>query len=132
GFEWDGELVYQSERLPLYAEALARLKDLGLVYPCFCTRADIAASAAAPHGTEGPLYPGTCRGLADPDLMRPHAWRLDMARAAALAGPLRWGDDEAEILAAPERFGDVVLARKDTPASYHLAVTVDDAAQGVT
>src|SRR6185437_4671500 len=82
GFEWDGELVYQSERLPLYAEALARLKDLGLVYPCFCTRADIAASAAAPHGTEGPLYPGTCRGLADPDLMRPHAWRLDMARAA--------------------------------------------------
>jgi len=132
GFEWDGELVYQSERLPLYAEALARLKDLGLVYPCFCTRADIAASAAAPHGTEGPLYPGTCRGLADPDLMRPHAWRLDMARAAALAGPLRWTDDEAEILAAPERFGDVVLARKDAPASYHLAVTVDDAAQGVT
>ncbi len=132
GLEWDGELVYQSERLPLYAEALARLKELGLLYPCFCTRADIAASAAAPQGAEGPVYPGICRGLAAPDVTRPHAWRLDMAKAAALAGPLAWTNDGEAVRAAPEAFGDVVLARKDAPASYHLAVTVDDAAQGVT
>jgi glutamyl-Q tRNA(Asp) synthetase len=132
GLEWDGELVYQSGRLPLYAEALARLKGQGLAYPCFCTRADIAASAAAPHAEGGPLYPGTCRGLDAPDLGRPHAWRLDMGRAVALAGPLTWTNDGREIRAAPETFGDVVLARKDAPASYHLAVTVDDAAQGVT
>src|ERR1700733_9729444 len=88
GLEWDGELLYQSERLPLYAEALERLKLAGLIYPCFCTRADIAASAAAPQGPDGPLYPGTCRGLAGADLSRPHAWRLDVAEAAAVAGPL--------------------------------------------
>jgi len=134
GLEWDGELLYQSERLPLYAEALERLKLEGLVYPCFCTRADIAASAAAPQGPDsgGPIYPGTCRGLAHADLSRPHAWRLDVAEAASLAGPLTWIDGEEEVTAEPEMFGDVVLARKDAPASYHLAVSLDDAAQGVT
>jgi glutamyl-Q tRNA(Asp) synthetase len=132
GLEWDGEMLYQSERLPLYADALARLQSEGLVYPCFCTRADIAASAAAPHGPDGRLYPGTCRGLAGPDLSRPHAWRLDVARAIARAGPLYWTDGDTEVQAEPEAFGDVVLARKDVPASYHLAVTLDDAAQGVT
>ncbi|MBV9881961.1 MAG: tRNA glutamyl-Q(34) synthetase GluQRS [Sphingomonadaceae bacterium] len=140
GLEWDDALLYQSERLPLYAEALERLKARGLLYPCFCTRADIAASIAAPHpgsesgagGPDGHLYPGTCRGLAAADLSRPHAWRLDMAKAAALAGPLGWTDHGVEIQAEPRAFGDVVLARKDAPASYHLAVTVDDAAQGVT
>ena len=132
GLEWDDEIVYQSERLELYGEALGKLRARGLVYPCFCTRADIAASAAAPHGPEGALYPGTCRGLADPDLARPHAWRLDVAKAMVEAGPLYWMDDETEVQAEPDRFGDVVLARKDAPASYHLAVTVDDAAQGVT
>jgi glutamyl-Q tRNA(Asp) synthetase len=132
GLEWDGELLYQSERLPLYAEALARLRAAGLLYPCFCTRADIAASASAPHGPDGLVYPGTCRRLVDPDLARPHAWRLDVARAMASAGPLYWMDEHTEVQAEPEAFGDVVLARKDAPASYHLAVTVDDAAQGVT
>lgn len=132
GLEWDGELIYQSERLPLYAEALDRLKAAGLVYPCFCTRADIAASAAAPQGPDGPIYPGTCRGLGEPDLSRSHAWRLDVARASALAGPLYWMDGHTEVKAEAEVFGDVVLARKDAPASYHLAVTLDDAAQGVT
>ena len=131
GLEWDGELLYQSERLSLYAEALERLKGAGLVYPCFCTRADIAASVAAPHGPDGPVYPGTCRGLADSDLSRPHAWRLDVAKAAQV-GPLSWRDNGVEIAADPETFGDVVLARKDAPASYHLAVTLDDAAQGVS
>ena len=132
GLEWDGELVYQSERLPLYAEALEALKRGGLIYPCFCTRADIAASASAPHGPDGQVYPGACRGMASPDLARPHAWRLDVAKAMARAGPLYWMDEHTEVQAEPERFGDVVLARKDAPASYHLAVTVDDAAQGVT
>ena len=150
GLEWDGELIYQSERLPLYAEALERLKQAGLVYPCFCTRADIAASVAAPHGPNGPIYPGTCRKLAEPDLTRPHAWRLDMAKALAFSresgspasdsdlgsrfrgSALTWCNDGVEIIATPEVFGDVVLARKDAPASYHLAVTLDDAAQGVT
>lgn len=132
GLEWDGELIYQSERLDLYAEALERLKATGLVYPCFCTRADIAASVAAPHGPDGPLYPGTCRGLATSDLSRPHAWRLDVGRAVARAGPLTWRNDGVTVTAAPETLGDVVLARKDAPASYHLAVTVDDAGQGIT
>jgi len=133
GLEWDGEATYQSERLPLYADALERLRAAGLVYPCFCTRADIAASASAPHGPGGAVYPGTCRGLAGPDLSLPHAWRLDMAAAlASVATPLAWIDNGVEVIAEPAAFGDVVLARKDAPASYHLAVTVDDAAQGVT
>jgi glutamyl-Q tRNA(Asp) synthetase len=132
GLEWDGEIIYQSERLALYAAALDRLKAEGLVYPCFCTRADIAASAAAPQGPEGPVYPGTCRGLAKPDLGLPHAWRLDIGKAAERAGPLYWMDGDTEVQAEPGRFGDVVLARKDAPASYHLAVTIDDADQGVT
>ncbi|HTU13211.1 MAG TPA: tRNA glutamyl-Q(34) synthetase GluQRS [Allosphingosinicella sp.] len=132
GLEWDDEIVYQSERLDLYAAALDRLKQAGLVYPCFCTRADIAASVAAPHGPDGPLYPGTCRGRAAPDLSRPHAWRLDMAAAMASAGALVWTDHGQAVAARPDLLGDVVLARKDAPASYHLAVTVDDADQGVT
>jgi glutamyl-Q tRNA(Asp) synthetase len=137
----DGEIFYQSERLPLYAEALERLEARRLVYPCFCTRsaiaAEIAASAAAPHGPDGPIYPGSCRRLsADEREQRkarePHAWRLDVTRAKAEAGPLRWLDSDREVRAEPEQFGDVVLARKDAPTSYHLAVTVDDAAQDVT
>jgi glutamyl-Q tRNA(Asp) synthetase len=143
GLRWDEPPVFQSKRLPLYAEALGRLGGQGLTYPCFCTRAriaaEIAASATAPHGPDGPLYPGTCRHLSEDERARriaagePHAWRLDVAKAAALAGPLAWHDERAGIVAAtPEIHGDVVLARKDAPTSYHLAVTVDDAAQGIT
>jgi glutamyl-Q tRNA(Asp) synthetase len=132
GLAWDGEVMRQSQRLPLYAAALDRLKAAGLVYPCFCTRADIARSASAPHGPEGLRYPGTCRRLAAPDLGRPHAWRLDVAKAMAAAGALSWSDHGRAVEARPELLGDVVLARKDAPVSYHLAVTVDDADQGVT
>lgn len=141
GLDWDGEILFQSERLGLYAEALDRLKAAGLVYPCFCTRAaiaaEIAASAAAPHGPDGPVYPGTCRGLSAGERDRrsasePHAWRLDVAKASAEVGPLYWRDGDTEVQAEPETHGDVVLARKDAPVSYHLAVTVDDSAQGVT
>ncbi|CAA9541266.1 MAG: Glutamyl-Q tRNA(Asp) synthetase, partial [uncultured Sphingomonadaceae bacterium] len=139
GIGWDGEILYQSQRLPLYAEALERLRARGLVYPCFCTRkaiaAEVAESAAAPHDGHAPPYPGTCRGMAGAEeriRTEPHAWRLDFAKAAGVTGELSWHDDGREIRAEPERFGDVVLARKDAPTSYHLAVTIDDAAQGVT
>ncbi|WEJ99131.1 MAG: tRNA glutamyl-Q(34) synthetase GluQRS [Candidatus Sphingomonas phytovorans] len=152
GLEWDGPVLFQAERLGLYARAIDRLKALGLLYPCFCTRAEIAASLSAPHGDAGPLYPGTCRHLADDARDRrlaseQHAWRLDMARALDLLSPaaeempeqfrhdgkLIWHDDiVGDVVATPEMHGDVILARKDAPASYHLAVTVDDAAQGVT
>jgi glutamyl-Q tRNA(Asp) synthetase len=144
GLAWDGEIVFQSGRLELYREALARLRSAGLVYPCFCTRAaiaaEIAASAAAPHGPDGPLYPGTCRALSRQERDRrgahePYAWRLDMAAALASlrgASALYWYDGDTEVQAEPGVHGDVVLARKDAPVSYHLAVTVDDAAQGVT
>lgn len=138
GLEWDGPVLRQSARLPLYRAALERLEAQGLVYPCFCTRAEIAASAAAPHGDAGPLYPGTCRALSPEErearrATTPHCWRLDMGKAAAMAGPLTWRDATAgTVTAHPQAQGDVVLARKDAPVSYHLAVTVDDAAQSVS
>ncbi|SBW11514.1 Glutamyl-Q tRNA(Asp) synthetase [uncultured Alphaproteobacteria bacterium] len=143
GLAWPEPVWRQSHRFAAYAGALADLRARGLVYPCFCSRADIAreiaASAAAPQGPDGPLYPGTCRGLPHAEAERriaagePHAWRLDVARALAGTPTLRWRDrDAGERTATPEIFGDAVLARRDTPTSYHLAVTVDDAAQGVT
>lgn len=133
GLAWDEPPMFQSQRLPHYQAALDRLREQGLLYPCFCTRADIAASLSAPHGPDGALYPGTCRALAAPDLARPHSWRLDMRAALARTGPLAWHDAHAGTIAAdPQSHGDVILARKDAPASYHLAVTVDDAAQGIT
>lgn len=143
GLKWDGPVLRQSSRLPAYAAALDRLKAAGLVYPCFCTRAEIAreaaASLAAPHaGPDGLVYPGTCRALdaatgAARLVLEPHAWRLDMAKAVRRAGPLTWIDEVAgTIVADPLAHGDVILARKDAPASYHLAVTIDDAWQGVT
>ncbi len=127
---WDGAAVFQSARLAQYAAAGERLKAMGLLYPCRCTRAEIAAAAAS-AGPDGPIYPGTCRGrAADPGGA---AWRLDMAKAIALAGPLEWEDELAGIQQAdPLIFGDVVLLRRDAPASYHLAATLDDAADGIT
>ncbi len=130
GLNWDGAVLHQSSRLAAYAAAGERLKALGLLYPCQCTRSEVVA-AAHEVGPDGPLYPGTCRGHAvDPDGA---AWRLDMAKATALAGPLAWSDERAGIQqASPEIFGDIVLLRKEAPASYHLAATVDDAMQGIT
>lgn len=125
GLEWE-EVAPQSGRLARYDAAAERLRAMGLLYPCKCTRAEIAAA-----GPEGPLYPGTCRELAvDP---AGAAWRLDVARALSLIGPLTWEDELSGVQQArPELLGDVVLMRKDAPASYHLAVTLDDAADGVT
>jgi glutamyl-Q tRNA(Asp) synthetase len=143
GLDWDGPVRIQSEHFDDYRAALERLAAQGLLYPCFCTRAaikaEVARAAAAPHGAEGPPYPGTCRTLDAAERQRrmaageAFALRLDVARAVARTGPLWWEDESAGLVAAdPASHGDVVLARKDTPASYHLAVTVDDALQGVT
>jgi glutamyl-Q tRNA(Asp) synthetase len=133
GLRWDGEVVRQSSRLGAYADALDRLRAMGLLYPCFCTRAEIAASLSAPHGSDAPIYPGTCRTARPRSLDAPHCWRIDTAKATALTGPRRWHDEIAgEIAADPLSHGDVVLARKDAPASYHLAVTIDDAWQGIS
>jgi glutamyl-Q tRNA(Asp) synthetase len=140
GLDWDGPVRVQSEHFAEYRAVLDALAGRGLLYPCFCTRADIAAAASAPHGPDGPLYPGTCRALSPAERAariaagRPYALRLDLARAlAAVAGPLDFCEQaEGRIPCDPARFGDVVLARKDTPASYHLCVTHDDAVQGVT
>ncbi|ESZ85485.1 MAG: glutamyl-tRNA synthetase [Blastomonas sp. CACIA14H2] len=137
GLEWDGNVLFQSSRLDAYDAALAGLKARDLVYPCFCTRSQIAAAGAQP-GPEGLVYPGTCRALsigvrADRMAREPHAWRLDVSRALAQTGALVWYDMAAgEQQARPALFGDVVLARKDAPASYHLAVTLDDAHQQVS
>jgi glutamyl-Q tRNA(Asp) synthetase len=130
GLGWDGAVVRQSTRLASHAEATNRLGELGLLYPCRCTRAEIAA-AAVRDGPDGPVYPGTCKGRdVDPDGA---AWRLDVGRALERTGPLEWQDALAGRQdAVPQIFGDVVIVRKDLPASYHLAATLDDAADGIT
>jgi glutamyl-Q tRNA(Asp) synthetase len=136
GLEWDGEPLVESARANVYAAALEHLRALGLVYPCFCTRADVAAALAAPHGEAVSTYPGTCRGLADDPVRRastPHSWRLDSAHAIAAAGVPSWTEvDGSRFQARASDIGDEILARKDAPASYHLACVVDDAESGVT
>ena len=144
GLRWEAPAQRQSTNVSAHQAALARLRREGLVYPCFCTRqqirSEVQRSAAAPHGPSGePVYPGTCRGLDAADAERgiaqgrPHAWRLDVERALERTGELFWHDVRGGWQACRAmEFGDVVLARKDIPTSYHLAVTLDDAAQGVT
>ncbi len=144
GLDWDGEVRVQSRHMPEYRAALGRLSELGLLYPCFCTRAEIvreiAAAGHAPHGPDGPLYPGTCRRLLPADREariaagEPYALRLDMAAAITLAPPDLFFEEagEGRLRCGPGQFGDVVLARKEVLASYHLCVTHDDALQGVT
>ena len=145
GLDWDGEVMVQSERVDAYERALARLAALGLTYPCFCTRADIAARATGTDPEGAPLYPGTCRHLSPDEVAErarrgaPAQIRLATAEAAQRAGFLSFSvaapepEDRPQLrVARPERWGDVVLRRKDAPASYHLAVVVDDAAQGIT
>lgn len=148
GLDWEAPVLRQSARAPAYGAALAKLEAMGMVYPCFCTRKEIADEVArsieAPHGPEGPLYPGTCRHLT-PAVRRarmsnePYALRLDVEKAAALVGALNFDEQGAGpegehgmIRCRPTLFGDIVLARKAMPAAYHLAVVVDDAFQGIT
>ncbi|MCX7365648.1 MAG: tRNA glutamyl-Q(34) synthetase GluQRS [Alphaproteobacteria bacterium] len=139
GIDWDGDVRRQSEHFVDYGRVLDGLARRGLVYPCFCSRSDIAASAGAPQGPDGPLYPGTCRGRSASERKalieagREFCLRLDCAHAAAEAGPYSFTDEtRGRVEGQPLLFGDVVIARKDTPTSYHLSVTVDDHLQGVT
>jgi glutamyl-Q tRNA(Asp) synthetase len=146
GLDWDGSVRRQSEHFDDYRRALDRLTEMGVLYPCFCTRreiqAELARAGGAPHGESGPAYPGTCRRLAAGEIAARHsagldyALRLDVVRALALTGPLQWLEEGGSMpgprQADPTPLGDVVLARKDIPTSYHLAVTLDDATQGVT
>jgi glutamyl-Q tRNA(Asp) synthetase len=143
GLAWEMPVRRQSEHMADYGRALARLAADGLIYPCFCTRAEIRAEIAragvAPQGPAGPIYPGTCRGL-DPLLAdariaagADHGFRLRTEEAMGRAGPLSWHDRARGTFdASPGRLGDVVLARKEIATSYHLAVCVDDAHQGVS
>ena len=127
GLDWDGDTRIQTEHLAKYGAVIETLAQRGLAYRCYCSRADIAASASAPHGPDGPLYPGTCRHLSAAERQartgEKHAWRLDVAAALRETGPLAHD---------PASSGDIVIGRRDTPASYHLCVTHDDAIQGVT
>ena len=165
GLSWESPVRRQSEHMDDYAGALATLDEMGLLYPCFCTRKEIMAeieqSRTAPHllnqGPDGPPYPGTCLNMDAHEVKNkesenaPYALRLNMKKAMAVVGemsPLKWpaltwpaltwptltwiDKNKGEITAQPEIFGDVVLARKDVPTSYHLAVTLDDHLQGVT
>lgn len=149
GLNWPSPVLRQSGRFAAYQTALRRLQDADILYPCFCTRSEIAAeigrASQAPHGPDGALYPGTCRVLPADDRARrlrsgtPYALRVDSTRAKALCGPLFFEErglgpagEHGRIEVDPLLFGDIVVARKDLPTSYHLAVVVDDAHQGVT
>lgn len=143
GLSWPKPVLRQSDNFPAYAAALAKLTELGLTYPCTCSRRDVLSAMDDPQegGPDGPVYPGTCRKGHDPD--RPMVIRLKMAEAVARTGPITFtevgagpGGQSGSITTDPnwmiEKAGDIVLARKDTPTSYHLSVVVDDAAQGIT
>ena len=144
GIEWEIPVRRQSNHLREYVAMAEQLRVRGLLYPCFCTRKDIQreidAAGAAPHGPEGPLYSGLCRSLSEDERHArmasgaSFAMRLDLNRAIAAAGDdLEWMDlERGSQKARPEILGDVVLVRKDIGCSYHLAVVLDDALQGVT
>ncbi len=143
GLAWEQPVRRQSDHMKDYAAALFQLKTQGVVYPCFCSRKDIAEASAASgfdgKGPDGPLYPGTCLSLPPSEVQKKldagqvPGWRLDMRYAADLTGPLTWNDREAgTVPVMPETLGDVLIARRDNPTSYHLSVTVDDHIQGVT
>jgi glutamyl-Q tRNA(Asp) synthetase len=139
GLHWETPVWLQSQRIDTYRMAIESLRQRDLIYRCYCTRAEIAAeiaaSPSAPHGSDGAIYPGTCKTVrtATADDTRAFAWRLDSAKTASLFPGLTWqtnADVPQPVL--PETFGDVVLARKEMPTSYHLSVVLDDAAQNIT
>ncbi len=147
GIHWPLPVRRQSEHIDDYVNALATLKSMDLLYPCFCSRNDIrteiAAAGYAPHalprGPEGPLYPGTCRKLSTIEQQSrkasgiPFSLRFKTDAALQITGPLKWHDQlTGTQVAIPEKFGDPILARKDIPTSYHLSVAVDDHVQGIT
>ena len=143
GLSWSGTLFKQSERFKIYREILEELIETDLVYPCFCSRREIQIelerAVNAPHGPDGPHYPGTCRNLdriqreINISAGRPYSLRLNAQLAGSRTGPLKIFDLARGIIPVnPNISGDVILGRKEVPTSYHLAVTVDDAEQGVT
>ncbi|MES2981641.1 MAG: tRNA glutamyl-Q(34) synthetase GluQRS [Verrucomicrobiota bacterium] len=139
GLNWDGEIVRQSHRPFAYRDALEKLKQQGLVYPCFCTRKDIQQSLSAPHGAAENIYPGICRNIPSEESVQriangeAHAWRFDSNKAAAIHGELSFNDLRfGKTQVKPLANGDAVLARRDIGIAYHLAVVVDDAFQNIT
>ena len=141
GLSWDGAPIMQSARVDSYNEALQNLRAHGLVYRCFCSRQEIwdaVRDKPVLHGPDGPIYPGICKVLPDDiseqrAMQVPHQWRIDMAKACDRTEPLQWHDLANGLQHGnPAQFGDVVLWRKDAPASYHLAATLDDARDGIT
>jgi glutamyl-Q tRNA(Asp) synthetase len=143
GLDWDGPALRQTDRFAAYDATLRTLQNLGAVYPCFCTRRDIdeelARMTGAPHGPEGPLYPGTCRHLSPAEREAklaasvPFSWRFDAAKASMLAGELTFLDLRFGTVAVDAGvLGDVILSRKDIGTSYHLAVVTDDAFQAIS
>jgi len=149
GLSWPTPVLRQSKRLGYYQAALDTLAAAALLYPCFCTRSQIAAeisqAAQAPHGVSAIVYPGTCRGMALEERANRiaagqlHVLRLDVAAAAARVGPLSFMElgsgpsgQSGAIAVDPSMLGDIVLARRDVVAAYHLAVVVDDAFQQVS
>lgn len=146
GLHWPEPVMRQSDRFEIYAEAAATLNRFGLLYPCFCSRAEIKLLANGKTDPDGaPVYPGTCRHLSRAEVARrlaagePANWRLKMDEVLAKTGPLTFttagptpADRPQIAYARPERWGDVVIQRKHTPTSYHLSVVIDDDAQAVT
>ncbi len=139
GLDWDGPVRVQTQHGEEHRAALASLRGMGVLYPCFCSRADVLRSATAPHGPEGAIYAGTCRALSASERAgriaagQPHAWRLDTSLALRRTGPLSFAEEgRGRLPCDPAAHGDAVLARRDAPSSYHLCATHDDAAQGVT
>lgn len=145
GLEWEHPVMRQSDRFDAYEDAFQRLMRMGVLYPCFCSRAEIAEAASGKDPDGAPLYPGTCRGLSDDEIASrlergdPVQYRLATDVAYDMTGPLSYSicqpspSDRPQIrFARPERWGDVVIKRKDIPTSYHLSVVIDDAAQGIT
>jgi glutamyl-Q tRNA(Asp) synthetase len=139
GLAWETPVRRQSEHLNTYARALEHLKSIGVVYPCFCSRKRAAMLSVQERQGEQALYPGVCRQRSDKErtdrITKGEApcWRLDAMKAAEITGPLSWSDrSEGSVAVRPEEYGDVVIARRDVPTSYHLSVTVDDHEQSIT
>jgi glutamyl-Q tRNA(Asp) synthetase len=144
GLTWPEPVMRQSDRTSAYRSALGRLDEMGVLYPCRCTRADIRAALSAPQegvtGPDGPVYPGTCQERSMREMGPEDAIRLDMGRAAKRIGsvsfrengPLRTGTQQVQVADLIDTTGDVVLARRGMGTSYHLSVVVDDAAQGIS
>jgi len=143
GIQWQGDIHYQSRYLSAYTEVLEMLRDEGLVYPCFCTRRDLRHEiehiGLAPHAEDMPeIYPGTCRHLTIEERKQrikdgfPYAWRLDVQAAMRRVGEISWQDGDGCHHPVHPDLNDAVIGRKDIGISYHLAVVVDDAVQGIT